>query len=149
MWGDFLVVLICISLLISDVEHLIYVRTSWSFKYLLWTIFHFFNWNIVNLQWCISFRYTVIHIYVCIYIHTCIYVYIFFLRYFFLRGLMQNIEHSFLCYIVGTFCLSILHMLVWIWYSLTPNLSLPSFYLCIFYICVSMFCKWIHLYLFS
>ena len=42
-------------------------------------------------------------------------------------GLLQDIDYTSLCYIVGACCLSILYIVVCVYESKTPNLSLPYF----------------------
>ena len=51
-------------------------------------------------------------------------LYTFFLIFFY-YDLSPNIDYSSLCYIVGPCCLSILHIIVYIWSFQTPNSSLP------------------------
>ena len=64
----------------------------------------YFNWSIIDLQCCVSFRYTSkwvshthTHIYICIYIR--IYIYIFHIL--FPYRLLQNTEYNSLCYTAG------------------------------------------------
>ena len=84
----------------------------------------FFYWCIVDLQCCVSFWYIAkwfryIYIYIYIYTHTCMYVYICIWIYIYIYiyvlfqilfhyRLLQDIEYSSLCYIVGPCCLSLL-----------------------------------------
>ena len=42
-------------------------------------------------------------------------------------GLLQDIDYTSLCYIVGACCLSILYIVVCVYESKTPSLSLPYF----------------------
>ena len=87
-----------------------------------WSIDSFFfliflsNWAIVDLQCCVSGVQqsdSVIHISILFQI-------------LFPFGLLQNTEQSSLCYTVGPCWLSILNIVVCIWQSQTPSLSLPS-----------------------
>ena len=66
-------------------------------------IFPFFNWSIVDLQCCVSFR--------CTENDSVIYVFIYFHIIFHYR-LLQYIEYSSLFYTVNPFCLSILCIVV-------------------------------------
>ena len=78
--------------------------------------FYFFNfyWCIVDLQCCVSFRYTakwfryVYHIYIYVYISECMYIYSF--SDAFLFRLLQDIKYSFLCYIVSSYCLFVVYL---------------------------------------
>ena len=98
-----------------------------------------YYWSMVYLQPPVSFRYiAVIQLYivcicitlyvslynwlyrlslynhtVCICIHICIYIFFFF-QILFPYRLLQNIEYSSLCYTVGSCCLSILYLKVYI-----------------------------------
>ena len=78
--------------------------------------FHLFNWSIINLKYCVSFK--------CIVKWFVIYTYIPFQFLFYYR-LLQDIEYSSLCYTVGSCCLPSLYIIVCICSSQTPNLSLP------------------------
>ena len=49
-----------------------------------------------------------INTYICVYTHMCIYIYIYVI---FHCGSSPDIEYSFLCYIVGFCCLSILYII--------------------------------------
>ena len=62
-------------------------------------------------------------VYIYIYTHTHIHIYILF-HIFFLNRLLQNIEYSPLSYAVGPCWLSVLYIVVYIYESQTPNLSL-------------------------
>ena len=66
--------------------------------------------SIVDLQWCVSFRWTTklisyayiyIYIYVYIYIYICMYVFLFHFHILFPYRLLQNTEYSSLCFIVA------------------------------------------------
>ena len=71
----------------------------------------FFNWSIVNLQYCVSFM--------CI-ANGFIFEILFYYR------LLLGIEYRSLCYTVGPCCLPISYVIVCICYSQTPTLSPPG-----------------------
>ena len=63
---------------------------------------------------------------VCVCVYRCTYMYISFQIHFPCR-LLQEIVYSTVCYTVGFYCLSVLHILLHIFSSQTPYLSLPLF----------------------
>lgn len=63
----------------------------------------------------------VIQLYIYIYIHIPFHI-------IFHCGLLQDIGHSSLCYTVGSYCLSVLYVVVCISLSQTPDLSLPYYF---------------------
>ena len=82
---------------------------------ILHALFCLKNWNIVDSECCVNFycsakwfHYTNIYIYIYILFHILFYY-----------GLLQNIEYSYLCYIIEPSCLFILYVIVW---SPNPNL---------------------------
>ena len=65
-----------------------------------------------------------VHTYVYMYVYIYIYIYIYICILFqilFPYRLLQNIEYSLLCYTVGPCWLSILYIVVCIYYSQPPN----------------------------
>ena len=64
-------------------------------KVIIWELFFFFFWNTVDLQCCVSFRYTA-NIYICIYINIYIHIYILF-QIIFPYRLLQNTDYNSLC----------------------------------------------------
>ena len=78
------------------------------------------------------------NIYICIHIQISVCIQILF-RY----KLVQDVEYSFLCYILSSCCLPFLYMLVHICKPQTPNLSFspllsPLVTMFIFYVCESV-----------
>ena len=83
--------------------------------FLLFAFFHKSKINRVDLQCCASFRYTaklfiyifIFHLYVYIYIYSFFYI-------LFHYSLLQDIEYSSLCYTVGSCCLPVLYIVMYI-----------------------------------
>ena len=73
----------------------------------------FFNWSIVDVQCCVSFRCTAKWF-------SYIYIHIFLFQILFHYRLLQDIEYSSLCYTVEPRCLSILYM-CFIFYHMNPQ----------------------------
>ena len=79
----------------------------------------FFNWNIVDFCFrCTAKWFSYIYLYIFIYI--CFFM-------FFPITVYYKILSIFPCYTIGSYCVSILHIVVCICYSQILNLSLPSF----------------------
>ena len=81
--------------------------------------------RIVDLQYEVSFKVynRVIQLHINIYTHMYVYIYVLFQILLHYR-LSQDIEYSSMCYIVGSYCLFILHIVVCIHLSPYPNLTL-------------------------
>ena len=69
-------------------------------------LIYFFNWSIVNLQFCLSFKCTTKW-----FNYIYMYVYIFF-QILFHYKLLQDIQYSSLCYTVGPCCLPVFYIVV-------------------------------------
>ena len=76
-------------------------------------------WSIADLQCCVSFKGTAKWFH-----YTCTYIFIIF-QILFPYSLLQNIEYSSLCYTVGPCWLFTLYIVVCVFQSQAPNLSLP------------------------
>ena len=102
------------------VIHYIYsTYLCFNWRFVLFNLIFILHWSIIELQCCVSFR--------------CIatwfsYTYIPSFQILFPYKLLQNIELSSLCYTVGPFWLSILHIIMYICSSQPPNLSLSPFF---------------------
>ena len=91
---------------------------SYNWGFVIFNLIFILHWSIIDLQCCVSFR--------------CIakwfsYTYIPSFSDSFPYRLLQNTESSSLCYTVGPYWLSILHIVMCIYSSQLPNLSLAHF----------------------
>ena len=108
--------------------------------------FIFFNSSIVDLQ-CANFCCTAVTIYICVCIYMYIYIHIhthtFFPSYYHTSCSVTEIECSSLCYIGGPYCLSVLNVIVCIYWPQTPrsSCSVPP-------ATTSLFCTSVSLFLF-
>ena len=105
----------------QDLDH--FFKFLYTYIYLLIIIlnpliFSTFYWSIVDLQCCDSVRGTAKWTSIHIHVSTLFQI-------IFLYSPLQNIDKISLCYIVGTYQLSILYIVVCICQFLSTNLSLP------------------------
>ena len=89
----------------------------------------FFNWSVVELQFCVRIRCTAKY-FSCLFIYMCLYICIFIFQIILPYRLLQNIEHSSICYklfwfLVDFEILLIIYGIQWVILLLSNSLGMP------------------------
>ena len=111
--------LICLMELQTGEENILCFPSLSTYLFFLALSLKKIYWSIADLQCCVSFKGTAKWFH-----YTCTYIFIIF-QILFPYRLLQNIEYSSLCYTVGPCWLFTLYIVVCVFQSQAPNLSLP------------------------